>query len=65
MDFDSLRDKAEGFASEHGDQIDKGLDKAEDFAKDKVSGHDEQIEQGVDKIKGLIPDGEDSQTSPR
>jgi hypothetical protein len=27
MDFDSLKDKAEGLVSEHGDQIEKGLDK--------------------------------------
>jgi hypothetical protein len=62
MDFDSLKDKlqdsAEGFVSEHGDQIEQGLDKAEEFAKDKVSGHDEQIEQGVEKLKGLIPGSE-------
>jgi hypothetical protein len=58
MDFDSLKDKAGDFVNEHGDQIEKGLDKAEDLAKDKVDGHDEQIEQGVDKIKGLIPGGE-------
>lgn len=58
MDFDSLKDKAEKLASEHGDQIEKGVDKAGDLAKDKVDGHDDQIEQGVDKIKGLIPGGE-------
>ena len=58
MDFDSLKDKAEGLVSEHGDQIEKGLDKAEEFAKDHVSGHDEQIDQGVEKLKGLIPGGE-------
>ena len=58
MDFDSLKDMAEGFVSEHGDQIEEGLDKAEEFAKDHVSGHDEQIDQGVEKLKGFIPGGE-------
>ncbi|PZS28852.1 MAG: antitoxin [Pseudonocardiales bacterium] len=58
MDFDGLKDKAEGFVSEHGDQIEKAVDKAEEFAKDKVSGHDEQIEKAAAKIKGLIPDRE-------
>lgn len=58
MDFDSLRDKAEELVNDHGDQIEKGVDKAGDLAKDKVDGHDDQIEQGVDKIKGLIPGGE-------
>ena len=58
MDLDDLKNKAEGFIGEHGDQIEKGLDKVEEFAKDKISGHDEQIGAGIDKLKGLIPGGE-------
>lgn len=57
MDFDQLKDKAGDLLNEHGDQIEKGLDKAAEIAKDKL-GHDEQIEAGVDKLKGLIPGGE-------
>ncbi|MDQ2748534.1 MAG: antitoxin [Actinomycetota bacterium] len=65
MDFDSLKGKAERLAADHDDQIDGGLDKAEDLAKNKVAGHDDQIEQGFDKIKGFVPDGDDPQSSAR
>lgn len=57
MDFDDLKDKAEDLLQEHGDKIEKGLDKAADIAGDKF-GHEEQIDAGVDKLKGLIPGGE-------
>lgn len=57
MDFDNLKGKAEELLNEHGDQIEKGLDKAGDLAGDKL-GHEEQIDAGVAKLKGLIPGGE-------
>ena len=54
MDIDGLRDKAEGFAEDHADQIKQGIDKAEEFAKDKLDGHDEQIDKAADKLRGLV-----------
>jgi hypothetical protein len=55
MDFDELKKQAEGLVSEHGGQIEEGVEKAAEFAKGKVSGHDEQIDEAVDEIKGFLP----------
>lgn len=60
MDLGNLgaaADRAKEFASEHGDQIEQGVDKAADMAKEKF-GHDEQIDKVVDKIDDAIPGGE-------
>lgn len=54
VDFDGLRDKAEGMATEHADQVDGGIDKAADAAGERF-GHDEQIDQGAKKLEDVIP----------
>lgn len=54
IDFDGLKDKAEGLLREHGDKIEGGLDKAGDFAKSKFAGHDEQIDGGIEKAKSFL-----------
>ena len=56
MDFEELKDKAEGLASEHHDQVEAGIGKADEFAKDHVEGHDDQIDGAAEKLKGLLPD---------
>ena len=55
INFDELKNKAEGLLNEHGDKIEDGLDKAADFAKGKF-GHESQIDAVVDKAKDFIPD---------
>jgi MT0933-like antitoxin protein len=57
VDFDELKDRAEGLVTEHGDKIEAGIDKVADLAGDKL-GHESQIDQAADKLKGLIPGGE-------
>jgi hypothetical protein len=57
IDFDNLRDKAEEFAEQHADQIDKGLDEAAKLAG-KRYGHNQQIAQAADKLEQLLPGGE-------
>ena len=57
VDFDSLKDKAEGLVQGHEEQIEGGIDKAADFAGDKF-GHEDQIDGAADKLKGFIPGGE-------
>ena len=54
IDFDGLKDKAEGLLRDHNDQIEGGLDKAGDFAKSKFAGHDEQIDGGIEKAKSFL-----------
>jgi hypothetical protein len=58
VDFDSLREKAEGLAKEHSDQVDSGIDKAADLIGGKF-GHEEQIDQGAQKLKDFLPDKDD------
>jgi hypothetical protein len=55
INFDELKNKAEGLLNEHGDKIEGGLDKVADFAKQKF-GHEDQIDTVVDKAKDFIPD---------
>ena len=57
MDLGNLGDKAKEFASEHGEQIEQGVDKAADLAKEKF-GHDEQIDKVVGKIDDAIHSGD-------
>ena len=52
MDFDGIKNKAEGLLHEHKDKIEDGVEKASDLLKDKVSGHDDQIE----KAEGFLKD---------
>lgn len=55
IDFNELRNKAEGILEQHGDKIEQGVEKAGEFAKGKL-GHDETVDRAVDKIQELIPD---------
>jgi hypothetical protein len=54
IDFDGLKNKAQDALKEHGDKIDRGLDKAADFAKSKVAGHDSKIDGAAGKAKELL-----------
>ncbi|SDC73063.1 antitoxin [Actinokineospora iranica] len=54
IDFNELRNKAEGLLEQHGDKIEAGVEKAGEFAKNKF-GHDAQVDLVVDKIQDLIP----------
>ena len=53
VDFDELKNKAEGLLHEHGDQVEAGIDKAADLAGQKF-GHEEQIDSAADKLKGFV-----------
>lgn len=45
-------DKIEDMASEHSDQVDKGLDKAGEFADEKTGHqHTEQIDKGREELE--------------
>ena len=64
IDFDNLRDKAEEFAKQHPDQIDRGIDKAAEVAGKKY-GHGQQIEQVADKLEQMLTGGDDAETKDR
>lgn len=55
IDFEGLKNKAEGLLEEHGEKIEQGVEKAGEFAKDKF-GHDDTVDKVVDKIQDMIPD---------
>jgi hypothetical protein len=55
IDFEGLKDKAEGLVKEHGDQIEAGVEKAGEFVKQKF-GHGDQVDSVVNKIQDMIPD---------
>jgi hypothetical protein len=47
-----LKDKAADLAASHGDQIEKGIDKASDLASKATKGkYDDKIESATDKVK--------------
>jgi len=54
INFDELKNKAQGLAEKHGDKIEQGVQKAGDFAKNKF-GHEEQVDKVVGKVKDNIP----------
>lgn len=57
MDFDKMKDKVSETASEHGDKVDEGVDKAAEFIDDKTGGeHQDKIDSAADKIKGMFGD---------
>lgn len=58
VDFDDLKGKAESLLSEHGDQVDDGIDKLADLAGKKF-GHAGQIDQAAEKIKGFVAEQQD------
>lgn len=51
MNFDDIKNKAEGLLHDHKDQVEDGIEKASDAIKEKV-GHDDQ----VDKAEGFLKD---------
>lgn len=53
VDFDELKDKAEGFVGEHADAIKGGIDKAGDFVAGKV-GHGETVDKVESALGGLV-----------
>ncbi|OLR91441.1 antitoxin [Actinokineospora bangkokensis] len=55
IDFNELKNKAEGLIEQHGDKIEDGVEKAGEFVKGKF-GHEQQVDTVVDKIQDLIPD---------
>ena len=52
VDFGELRNKAEGFVSEHDDQVKQGIDKAGDFLGNKF-GHD-KVDPIEEKLTGFV-----------
>lgn len=56
MDIDRLKGRAQELLKEHGDKIEKGVDKAEKFAKSKTSKHDDKIDKVAGRIRKLVPD---------
>ncbi|MGQ0839699.1 antitoxin [Actinokineospora sp.] len=54
IDFNELKNKAEGLVEQHGDKIEEGVEKAGEFAKSKF-GHADTVDKVVDKIQDLIP----------
>jgi hypothetical protein len=53
--FGKLVDKAKQLAGKHPDQVNKGVDKAENVAQQKTGGkYDSQIQEGADQAKGYL-----------
>jgi hypothetical protein len=66
MGFDNLKKKAQEFAGQHGDKIEKGLDKAGKVAKERF-GHHDKVDNALNKAKGFLNDGKpggDDQNPP-
>jgi hypothetical protein len=60
-DFGELANKAKDLAGEHQDQVQDGVEKAEDMAKDKLGGKfGDQVDQGGDAVENFL--GVDDQT---
>ena len=54
-DFKGLFNKAKDLAGKHSDQVDKGIQKGEEFAEQKLgSDYDGQIKKGGDFIEGAL-----------
>ena len=57
MGFDEIKDKLSDAVKQHGDNIDKGLDKAAEFIDEKTGGkYSEHIDAGVEKAKDALDD---------
>jgi hypothetical protein len=53
--FGKLVDKAKQLAGKHPDQVNKGVDKAEQAAEQKTGGkYDSQIQEGGDRAEGYL-----------
>lgn len=64
MDLDDLRRQAENLLEDHGDEVAKAIDKAEELAKSKVSGHDSQIDQVADRLRDYVEERDKSGAAP-
>jgi hypothetical protein len=54
-DFEGLINKAKDLAGKHEDQVNSGVEKAEDVAKDKLGDkYGDQIEQGGNAVEGFL-----------
>jgi DNA-binding protein H-NS len=60
MDLDGLRRQAENLLEEHGDEVTKAIDKAEQLAKGRISGHDSQIDQVADRLRDYVEEQDKS-----
>ena len=57
MGFDEIKDKLSDAVKQHGDHIDKGIDKAAEFIDEKTGGkYSEHIDAGVEKAKDALDD---------
>jgi antitoxin protein of toxin-antitoxin system len=55
--LDDMKDKAGDLASEHGDKVKEGMEKAGDFVDEKTGGkHSDKIDKGVEKGQDLVDD---------
>lgn len=63
-EFDDLAKKAEGYAKEHPEQADKGINEVADIAeRDTDHQHDKQIDRAVDAAEQHIGQSQDEQDS--
>jgi hypothetical protein len=53
VDFDALKNKAEGLVGEHADEVKQGIDKAGDFVAGKF-GHGDQVQGVQSTLSGLV-----------
>ncbi len=58
MGIGDFANTAKGFADQHDEQVDQGLDRAGDMAKDRFAGHDSQIDGAVDRAQQATGDGD-------
>ncbi|MBV7296093.1 antitoxin [Corynebacterium sp. TAE3-ERU12] len=57
--LDKAKNKAQEFASDNPDKVEKGLDKAGDVANDKTGGkYADKIEKGQDIVSDKLGNGE-------
>ena len=55
INFEELKNKAQGFVEQHGEKIEQGVERAGEVAKQRF-GHAEQVDKAVGKVQELIPD---------
>lgn len=53
VDFDELKDKAQGLVGDHADEIKQGIDKAGDAVAGKI-GHEEQVQGVENALTGFV-----------
>lgn len=65
--FDKLRRRGRDLAGQHGDEIDKGIDKGSDIVDKRTGGkHGDKIDKAAEKAKDAADDlGRDAGTQQR